>query len=147
MCTMERRILEELVYGRVRRTVNLCQLVIIEQELEENIQRAMTPDEDAGAEAEAEVEAEAEAGAGGAGMRGPGIEVGGAEVPGPGPGAGAGGAAVPGREPGELARGYVQRAWERLAREWSALREDLGRAECARCVGGAGCVGGECDAP
>lgn len=34
-------ILAELVYERVRASVNLCQLVIMEQELEESIQRAM----------------------------------------------------------------------------------------------------------
>lgn len=114
MSTMERRILEELVYGRVRSTVNLCQLVIIEQELEENIQRAMAPGEEA-------MELDEQAGAGEEG------------------------AAVPGRRPGELAREYVERAWERLAREWSALRDDLARAECMRCVQGAGCAVTECD--
>jgi hypothetical protein len=102
--TTERRILDELVYGRVRSTVNLCQLVIIEQELEENIQRAMAPGEEA---------------------MGPAV----------------------GGDAGELAREYVQRAWERLVREWSALREDLARAECPRCVHGMGCADGACDAP
>ena len=38
---IEQRILEEMIYDRVRATVNLCQLVILEQELDENIQRAM----------------------------------------------------------------------------------------------------------
>lgn len=41
MSNIEQRILEELVYERVRATVNLCQLVIIEQELDENIRRAI----------------------------------------------------------------------------------------------------------
>lgn len=40
MSNIEQRILEEMIYDRVRATVNLCQLVIIEQELDENIQRA-----------------------------------------------------------------------------------------------------------
>jgi hypothetical protein len=38
---IEQRILEEMIYDRVRATVNLCQLVILEQELDENIQRAI----------------------------------------------------------------------------------------------------------
>jgi hypothetical protein len=41
MSNIEQRILEEMIYDRVRATVNLCQLVIIEQELDENIQRAI----------------------------------------------------------------------------------------------------------
>lgn len=39
---IEQRILDEMIYGRVRATVNLCQLVIIEQELDEHIQRAVS---------------------------------------------------------------------------------------------------------
>ena len=121
MSTMEQRILEEMVYGRVRGTVNLCQLVIIEQELEETIERAMGPGEEAKP-----------------GPAGVGADAG------PGEGCGASGAAVPDSTPCALAREYVQRAWERLAREWGALREDLARAERAWCVQGAE---GEGDAP
>lgn len=139
MNTMERRILDELVYDRVRSTVNLCQLVIIEQELEENIQRAVGAGEEAmgpGVGVGADVGVGAGAG------------VGADEGVGVGASAGIGaGAGTPGRRPGELAREYVQRAWERLVREWSALREDLARAECPRCVHGMGCADGACDAP
>jgi hypothetical protein len=106
MSTMEQRILEELVYDRVRSTVNLCQLVIVEQELDESVQRALArPGAGAGADL------------------------------GAGAGAGADGTAVPGRKPGELAREHMQRAWERLEREWNRLRKDLARAECAGCPG------------
>jgi hypothetical protein len=38
---MEQRILEELIYERVRVSVNLCQLVICEQDLDKSIQRAL----------------------------------------------------------------------------------------------------------
>lgn len=38
---LERRILEELVYERVRVAVNLCQLVIFEQDLDKSIQRVI----------------------------------------------------------------------------------------------------------
>jgi hypothetical protein len=41
MSNIEQRILDEMIYDRVRATVNLCQLVILEQELDENIQRAI----------------------------------------------------------------------------------------------------------
>jgi hypothetical protein len=41
MSNIEQRILDELIYDRVRETVNLCQLVIIEQELDESIRRAV----------------------------------------------------------------------------------------------------------
>jgi hypothetical protein len=81
MSAIEQRILDELIYDRVRASVNLCQLVIIEQELDESIQRAIR-DTDA-----------------------------------------------PGTRPAELAREHVQRAWQRLEREWSTLREDLADAE------------------
>jgi hypothetical protein len=107
MNTMEQRILDEMVYGRVRSSVNLCQLVILEQELEDTIDRAMSPRNGAAA-------------AGGA--------------------VAAGGAAAAGKTPCALAREYVQRAWERLAREWGVLRADLARAECARCATGAECA-------
>ena len=118
MSNMEQRILEELVYDRVRSTVNLCQLVIVEQELDESIQRAMArPGARPGAEAGAERDA--------------------------GLGAG-GGTIVPGRKPAVLAREHMQRAWERLEREWNTLRKDLARAECAGCPG---CAEGACDAP
>ena len=130
MNDMEQRILEELVYDRVRSTVNLCQLVIVEQELDESIQRALAR---AGAQAgarpgtEASVDASADAGAG------------------PGADAGLGGGTiVPGRKPAVLVREHMQRAWERLEREWSTLRKDLARAECAGCPG---CAEGTCDAP
>ena len=83
---IEQRILEEMIYDRVRATVNLCQLVIIEQELDENIQRAMDD----------------------------------------GMGAGTG-AGCP--ESAALAREHLQRAWQRLEREWRTLREDLAHAE------------------
>jgi hypothetical protein len=62
MSNIEQRILEEMIYDRVRATVNLCQLVIIEQELDENIQRAvngmspgadMDTDTDTGADTDA----------------------------------------------------------------------------------------------
>jgi hypothetical protein len=39
---LDKRILEELIYERVRLSVNLCQLVIFEQDLEKSIHRAMT---------------------------------------------------------------------------------------------------------
>jgi hypothetical protein len=81
MSNIEHRILEEIIYDRVRETVNLCQLVIIEQELEESIQRASR------------------------------------------------GAGVDGPKPAELARAYLQSAWQRLEGEWQTLREDLAHAE------------------
>ena len=84
---IEQRILDEMIYDRVRATVNLCQLVILEQELDENIQRAI-------------------------GGMGPDIDA---------------SAALP--EPAVLAREHVQRAWQRLEREWQTLREDLAHAE------------------
>ncbi len=112
MSNMEQRILEELIYDRVRSTVNLCQLVIVEQELDESVQRAMAR---------------------------PGAEAGAEAVPCAG-----GGTIVPGRKPAVLAREHMQRAWERLEREWNTLRKDLARAECAGCPG---CAEGACDAP
>jgi len=42
MHNMEQRILEELIYERVRVSVNLCQLVIFEQDLDKSIQRALS---------------------------------------------------------------------------------------------------------
>jgi hypothetical protein len=39
---LDKRILEELIYERVRLSVNLCQLVIFEQDLEKSIHRAMS---------------------------------------------------------------------------------------------------------
>ena len=38
--SIEKRVLHELVYERVRASVNLCQLLVIEQELERSIERA-----------------------------------------------------------------------------------------------------------
>lgn len=38
---LDSKILQELIYDRVRGNVNLCQLVILEQELEESIQRVI----------------------------------------------------------------------------------------------------------
>ncbi len=38
---LEKRILQELIYERVRVSVNLCQLVIFEQDLDKSIERAM----------------------------------------------------------------------------------------------------------
>lgn len=38
---LDRRILQELIYERVRLSVNLCQLVLFEQDLDKSIQRAM----------------------------------------------------------------------------------------------------------
>lgn len=88
---IEQRILDEMIYDRVRATVNLCQLVILEQELDEHIQRAIDgPDSDRD-------------------------------------GDGDGDAAGP--ESAALAREHVQRAWQRLEREWQTLREDLTHAE------------------
>jgi hypothetical protein len=84
---IEQRILEEMIYDRVRATVNLCQLVILEQELDEHIQRAISG-------TDSDVDADA---------------------------------ALP--DPAVLAREHVQRAWQRLEREWQTLREDLAHAE------------------
>lgn len=41
MSNIEQRILDEIVYDRVREAVNVCRLVIIEQELDESIRRAV----------------------------------------------------------------------------------------------------------
>ncbi len=41
MANLERRILQELIYERVRVSVNLCQLVIFERDLDTSIERAM----------------------------------------------------------------------------------------------------------
>lgn len=41
MADLERRILEELVYERVRLNVNLCELLWLEQDLEASIERAL----------------------------------------------------------------------------------------------------------
>ena len=41
MSGIERDILEELVYDRVRASVNLCQIIVLERELEESIRRAL----------------------------------------------------------------------------------------------------------
>lgn len=41
MLGIETKILQELIYERVRQSVNLCQLVILEQELDKSIRRAM----------------------------------------------------------------------------------------------------------
>lgn len=78
---LDRKILQELVYDRVRGNINLCQLVILEQELEEGIQRAIGH--------------------------------------------------TAGVKPRALARDHLQRAWQRLEREWATLREDLAAAEGA----------------
>lgn len=40
MSNIEKRILDEMIYDRVRAAVNMCQLIIIERELDESIQRA-----------------------------------------------------------------------------------------------------------
>lgn len=39
---LDRHILRELVYERVRVSVNLCQLVIVEQDLDKSVRRALT---------------------------------------------------------------------------------------------------------
>lgn len=39
---LEKKILQELIYERVRLSVNLCQLVIFEQDLDSSIERALT---------------------------------------------------------------------------------------------------------
>jgi hypothetical protein len=44
---LDKRILEELIYERVRLSINLCQLVIFEQDLEKSIHRAMSARGDA----------------------------------------------------------------------------------------------------
>ena len=41
MYDLDKQILEELIYERVRLSINLCQLVIFEQDLEKSIDRAM----------------------------------------------------------------------------------------------------------
>ena len=48
LMNMEQRILEELIYERVRASVNLCQLVIFEQDLDKSIQRALGNDDPTG---------------------------------------------------------------------------------------------------
>ena len=45
---LDRRILEELIYERVRVAVNLCQLVIFEQDLDKSIQRVLSRCDDGG---------------------------------------------------------------------------------------------------
>lgn len=81
MNDIEQKILDEMIYDRVRSCVNLCQLVIIEQELDESIERAIRDLED--------------------------------DRP----------------RPSALAREHLQRAWQRLEREWQTLREDLAHAQ------------------
>lgn len=44
--TLDKHILEELIYERVRVAVNLCQLIIFEQDLDKSIQRVMARSED-----------------------------------------------------------------------------------------------------
>ncbi len=39
--TLEKQILQELIYERIRLSVNLCQLVIFEQDLDKSINRAI----------------------------------------------------------------------------------------------------------
>jgi hypothetical protein len=41
MINLEKRILEELIYERIRVSINLCQLVIFESDLEKSIERAL----------------------------------------------------------------------------------------------------------
>lgn len=53
MGDIEREILEELVYDRVRASVNLCQIIVTERELEESIRRAMGGADAAPGEADA----------------------------------------------------------------------------------------------
>lgn len=50
MMNTEQRILEELVYERVRSCVNLCQLVIFERDLETGVRRALGAGDQAGDE-------------------------------------------------------------------------------------------------
>ncbi len=39
--SIEQRILQELIYERVRASVNLCQLVVLEQDLDRSIERVL----------------------------------------------------------------------------------------------------------
>ena len=72
----DKRILQELIYERVRGSVNLCQLVIFERDLGSSIQRAH-------------------------GNRD--------------------GVSTP-----ELARQYIDDAWQRLEEEWQEMRDRFG---------------------
>lgn len=69
----DRRILQELIYERVRGSVNLCQLVIFERDLSSSVQRAHDHRE---------------------GVNAP-----------------------------ELARQYMDDAWQRLEEEWREMRD------------------------
>ena len=72
---LDKKILEELIYERVRVSVNLCQLVLFEQDLDRSIERVM-----------------ARCGTG---------------------------------EQNQLTRAYMEKAWQRLEREWETMRERL----------------------
>ena len=74
----DRRILQELIYERVRGSVNLCQLVVFERDLGSSVQRAHGNPEGAGANAS------------------------------------------------ELARQYIDDAWQRLEEEWQEMRDRFG---------------------
>ncbi len=81
MANLERQILQELIYERVRVSVNLCQLVIFERDLDSSIERAMAS------------------------------------------------CHLPKPECENLAREYIEAAWQRVEREWHRLRNDIDLAE------------------
>ncbi len=80
----EEALLEELIYERVRLSVDLLELVEFERQLSEGIEGALASRGSA-------------------------------------------------RERRELARGYVERAWERLEREWARAREGPDALQCPLC--------------
>jgi hypothetical protein len=53
MKSLDRRILEEMIYERVRVSVNLCQLVMLEQDLDRSIHKALTAGDATDSEREA----------------------------------------------------------------------------------------------
>ncbi|GAB4507889.1 MAG: hypothetical protein Tsb0020_55810 [Haliangiales bacterium] len=101
MATREQRILEELIYDRVRSNVNLCQLIVIEQELDDSIQRAL-----GGSADDADDGADDADGADGNDR--------------------ASGDRDPDGADAALAAACLERAWSRLEREWRRLRRELG---------------------
>ncbi|ACY14363.1 hypothetical protein [Haliangium ochraceum] len=136
MSAIEQRILEELVYDRVRTSVNLCQLVIIEQELDDSIRRALDSASGGGAgggdDDDDDDDGIDERGGDGIDERGDSDALGHTcRGVGARPGrTGAASATPVSDRPSELcARAHMQRAWRRLEREWRDLRGELGHGE------------------
>ncbi len=104
VATRAQRILEELIYDRVRSNVNLCQLIVIEQELDDSIQRALGGSPESPEEGD-EGDDVAD-GADGADSASADRDPDGADA--------------------ALAAACLERAWSRLEREWRRLRRELG---------------------